>query len=308
MRSISFIRSALVAALALPLSAVVANAEEAAATTNLNVRSGPSTGFSVVDTLYPGEVVDMTECQSSGWCYITHDGPDGWVSSTYLTAGPGSGSADPGCRFELRLTGDGPVFAIVCGGGGGGGGSDPAPDPAPDEARACFYDLANYTGAAFCRGPVVLNSLPPDADDHITSVLLSGPAEVRLCQDVNLGGFCRTVTTSEGELGGLLNNRVSSLQVFAGSAPPPPPSGNRACFYDLPNFAGEHFCRGPMTLNDLPVDADDRITPVQITGAVHVRLCRNDDLGGFCRILTGSENQLGGALNNQVSSLRVFLP
>ncbi len=284
-------------------------AAPASATTHLNVRSGPGAGFSVIDTLDPGEVVDMTECQASGWCYITHAGPSGWVSSTYLTAVPGAGVPDPGCRFNLVITADGPRFSITCGDGSGGAGAG-AGGAAPPAGtnQVCFYDDPNYTGAGFCRGPVLLNSLPADADDRITSVLINGAVEVRLCQDINLGGYCRVVSNSEGQLGGLLNNRVSSLQVFAGAAPPPPPAGNRACFYDLPNFGGENFCRGVVTLNNLPTDADDRITSVQITGAVQVRLCRDPNLGGFCRVVTASENVLGGFLNNEVSSLQVFIP
>ncbi|MEO9227850.1 MAG: SH3 domain-containing protein [Devosia sp.] len=57
----------------------------AEATVSLNVRSGPSTGYSVVDTLYAGEPVSITKCQSNGWCLIAHSGPDGWVSQRYLT-------------------------------------------------------------------------------------------------------------------------------------------------------------------------------------------------------------------------------
>ena len=60
-------------------------AVEAAATTELNVRTGPGTSYAVLDALYPGEVVDVTECQANGWCMIYHNGPDGWVSGNYLS-------------------------------------------------------------------------------------------------------------------------------------------------------------------------------------------------------------------------------
>ena len=56
------------------------------ATTSVNVRSGPGTAYTVVDVLYAGEPVTVHECASSGWCLIAHSGPDGWVSSRYLTA------------------------------------------------------------------------------------------------------------------------------------------------------------------------------------------------------------------------------
>ena len=55
------------------------------ATASVNVRTGPGTSYRVVDTLYAGEQVNIETCRSSGWCYITHSGPDGWVSARYLS-------------------------------------------------------------------------------------------------------------------------------------------------------------------------------------------------------------------------------
>ena len=46
----------------------------AVATTSVNVRSGPSTSYRVVDTLAPGERVNITG-QSNGWCAVTKPGP-----------------------------------------------------------------------------------------------------------------------------------------------------------------------------------------------------------------------------------------
>jgi hypothetical protein len=37
----------------------------------------------VVDTLRPGERVDIGRC-TAGWCYVGKAGPNGWVSSAYL--------------------------------------------------------------------------------------------------------------------------------------------------------------------------------------------------------------------------------
>ncbi|MEQ1768633.1 MAG: SH3 domain-containing protein [Devosia sp.] len=65
--------------------ATAAQALDAEATTSVNVRSGPGTGYAVVDTLYAGESVDVEDCRSSGWCHVSHSGPDGWVSSHYLS-------------------------------------------------------------------------------------------------------------------------------------------------------------------------------------------------------------------------------
>ena len=69
---------------ALLLSAGAALADPAQATGAVNVRSGPGVGYSIVDQLYPGEDVDVGQCDG-GWCFVNHSGPDGWVSANYLS-------------------------------------------------------------------------------------------------------------------------------------------------------------------------------------------------------------------------------
>lgn len=58
------------------------------ATNSLNIRTGPGTGYRVVDVLNRGEGVAVHHCRS-GWCKISHRGPDGWVSARYLSSTPG---------------------------------------------------------------------------------------------------------------------------------------------------------------------------------------------------------------------------
>lgn len=74
------------AALALMATAGTAFAAPANATSNVNVRSGPGTHYSVVDALRRGERVDVQQCRGS-WCYVEKRGPDGWVSANYLERG-----------------------------------------------------------------------------------------------------------------------------------------------------------------------------------------------------------------------------
>lgn len=68
-------------ALVLVLSAGAALS--AVATTSVNVRTGPSTGFRAVDTLFPGEPVAIVGRQG-GWCAVEKVGADGWVRCSYL--------------------------------------------------------------------------------------------------------------------------------------------------------------------------------------------------------------------------------
>ena len=213
----TIIRSATVAVFAiigLILSAATALATEAAATTSLNVRSGPGTGYGVVDTLYAGEVVEVTECETNGWCYIEHSGPNGWVSSSYLTMAPDTngGPSDPDCSLSFTIGPDGPSMSIVC----GDGAVVPTPPiPAPPVGnQACFSVNPNYGGAEFCYGVGTLNSLNTTFNDRISSVKLFGSAKAKLCANTNLGGYCRTVVDDAAVLGLFINNKASSLVVL----------------------------------------------------------------------------------------------
>lgn len=81
------------AALALMGTVGAAMAAPAYATGNVNVRSGPSTGYGVVDVMRRGEQVDVQQCRGS-WCFVERRGPDGWVSASYLDRGYNGGGYD----------------------------------------------------------------------------------------------------------------------------------------------------------------------------------------------------------------------
>jgi uncharacterized protein YraI len=53
------------------------------ATTPLNVRSGPGTGFGIIGTIRPGAVYRMVS-QQPGWYQIDYNGRLGWVSASYV--------------------------------------------------------------------------------------------------------------------------------------------------------------------------------------------------------------------------------
>lgn len=75
------------AGLGVVVTAFTAGAALAAvATSSVNVRTGPGTGYSVVDTLRPGEFVAIQD-RAGGWCEVSKPGPDGWVSCAYLAGG-----------------------------------------------------------------------------------------------------------------------------------------------------------------------------------------------------------------------------
>lgn len=212
---------AMLAALGFAATSAAALAESAQSTTWLNVRSGPGTSYGVVDTLAPGEEVEVTECAANGWCFIEHTGPDGWVSSSYLApADAGATPSDPDCSFQMTIGPSGPTFSIVCGDQPPAPAPTPTP-PTPSGNTACFYTGNNYSGSEFCHGPATLNTLDSTFNDNISSVRLYGNAKAKLCVNANLGGYCRTVVNNVPILGPLINDRASSLVVYTGIAPIP---------------------------------------------------------------------------------------
>ncbi|MEZ4389790.1 MAG: SH3 domain-containing protein [Polyangiales bacterium] len=51
---------------------------------SLNLRSGPSTGYRVVDVMSCGESARVVAAPVSGWWQVNYQGTTGWASSTYL--------------------------------------------------------------------------------------------------------------------------------------------------------------------------------------------------------------------------------
>jgi hypothetical protein len=119
----------------------------AEATASVNVRSGPSTAYRVVDVLYPGEDVDVRECRSSGWCYVMHSGPDGWVSARYLTD-DGYDEDDDDDRVIVRRS---PNISFSFSFGRGNGFSIGVPPRGSSRDLVClvtFYNRADVAGGA----------------------------------------------------------------------------------------------------------------------------------------------------------------
>lgn len=61
-----------------------ASSNRVTATTGVNVRSGPGTGYDLLGGLYPGYVVEVRGSARNGWTPVTFNGREAWVSSKYL--------------------------------------------------------------------------------------------------------------------------------------------------------------------------------------------------------------------------------
>lgn len=51
---------------------------------SLNLRSGPSTGYRIVDVMSCGENARVLAAPVNGWWNISYQGTSGWASSRYL--------------------------------------------------------------------------------------------------------------------------------------------------------------------------------------------------------------------------------
>ena len=65
------------------LTASAALAAPGIAKGNINVRSGPGIGYSIVDRLKSAEYVIVLSCGAS-WCTVHNIGPDGYVSRALI--------------------------------------------------------------------------------------------------------------------------------------------------------------------------------------------------------------------------------
>ena len=224
------LRALLAASLALIGLAGAAQATDAQARVELNVRTGPGTGYGVIDTLDAGERVEVIECNRQRWCYIDQAGPNGWVSSSYLDMRPEDRRPGRNCRLEFNLDGDGPQLSVVCDAAGGGTPPAPGPAPAPTPGgrdRVCFYDDADFAGDKFCRADGRIDQLPARFDNKISSIRVHGNVRAQVCSEPNLRGFCWVVSEDARILGPLSNNKISSVAIFSswwGGGPAPTPA------------------------------------------------------------------------------------
>ena len=194
-------------------------ANAAVATGSVNVRAAPVNG-AVVDVLRPGQQVEIDRC-TGGWCYVIKSGPDGWVSSNYLSdddsgfdddddrvivpdrSGPGRPDVDVNIGFNV------PGFSFQI----GSGGFDIRPGrPGGSRDRVCFFEHNNFRGDSFCARPGERLARLGRWNDKISSIQIRGDAEAQVCERNNFNGRCVVVSRSVSNLRGA-NDKISSLRV-----------------------------------------------------------------------------------------------
>ncbi|RYD23588.1 MAG: hypothetical protein EOP89_11895, partial [Lysobacteraceae bacterium] len=107
----------LLGAVAVAVSLLAASAAQAAtaiATTNVNLRAGPSTQYPAVDVVRGGEDVRVFGClETRSWCDVGFRGFRGWMSSNYLAI-VDTGRRYTGSQVIDRI--DAPVIGFSFGG------------------------------------------------------------------------------------------------------------------------------------------------------------------------------------------------
>lgn len=207
-----------VAATAAVVFLPAANAAPGTITTNVNVRSGPGTNYPVVDTARSGTQVDVQQCQGS-WCYIAKPGPDGWVSSSYISSGGGvpqrPGTAQPGVSINIP---GGPSISIGVGQQPQQPPRPPRPpvqppvvQPVPTYGEVCFYDRTQYRGQSFCLQSGDTTGNLGNWTDRISSIENSDGLQIQVCSETNFRN-CRTYTTSASSLGDF-DDYIASIRV-----------------------------------------------------------------------------------------------
>jgi hypothetical protein len=203
-------------------------------TSNVNVRSGPGTGYAVVTAIPSGTQVDVQRCDA-GFCYIQGRRVEGWVSAQYLSAGGRPvNPSNPGVSFGFSVGGPGgPNINIGVGNGNGpgprpfpgnngpfpgnngpfpGNGNGPGPRPPVfQDAEVCFYDRTRFRGDSECfQSGDSVRDLGRMAGEYQSFENEDG-LTVQVCADRNFRD-CRTYTTSSSSLGDF-GDEITSLRV-----------------------------------------------------------------------------------------------
>jgi hypothetical protein len=99
--------------------------------TNVNLRQGPGTSYTVITLIPAGAPVNVSGC-NAGWCQVSFQGQNGYIIATALGPPSGPGGPPPGA------VAGGPVYA--------GGGPPPGyiPPPPPYYYGYSYYGPYGY--------------------------------------------------------------------------------------------------------------------------------------------------------------------
>lgn len=268
---------------------------EAQATVALNVRSGPSTGYRVVDVLSEGERVGVVGCQG-GWCEIEHAGPDGFVSDTYLArvSSRPDRNDDGFNRYEGARARSTAALNVRSGPGTQYGVVDALYSGEPVTVGEC-------QGSGWCR-------IEHDGRDGWVSSRYLQIAE-RSGNDRDQGRDRDGDGVIDDDSGISVSGPGFSFEIGIGAnfdddGRDRPARGGEVCFYEDWNYGGESFCATNGDRNRRLSDFNDRISSIRVRGDIEVQVCEDYGYGGRCAVIDQSRQRLNGNNNDIISSFR----
>lgn len=152
----------------------VVTAELKTTTANLNMRTGPGTGYPIILTIPKGASLEVTG-YSGSWAKVTYAGKNGYANASYLTAPSNSTKETNYTTANLNLrTGPGTSYAVVV--VIPKGSAVTIGTPSNGWVKASYYDKTGYVSTAYLTP---LNPAQPPVELPDTG---SGSAAVAITQ------------------------------------------------------------------------------------------------------------------------------
>jgi len=244
----------------------IADSSSAIATLALNVRTGPGTEYSVVDTLFAGEGISVNQCNND-WCYIASERASGWVAQRFLRFGkPPTPSFQPSAPIT----------------------SSPAQQNWPDGQ---FNNAQNAPQNQNTPQSNVQNSIQNSIQNNAQNDPWPGPAVPWPFQPW---------PGEPKENQNPVNPQLNFPQIGTNERK------NQACFYDGANFGGQSTCiNSGRSFERLGPRWNDKISSMQVFPNASVTLCQDANYKGNCATFNRNNPNLGPQFNNQASSIMV---
>jgi len=321
-----------------------AYAEPATTSVDLSLRAGPSTGYERLTVMPDGARVEVNRCTpDQAWCEVDYARYQGWASARYLEFGR-AGLEGPVAEIEGDLPVEAFDFfasaasellpgeiIIDDGQNGDDGNRDGRDRTQPDVAagQICFYADFDYSGGNVCldRGRSNADLTDTDWNDRISSVATGPGTAVLVCEHTGFDGRCRRIDGNIASFSGNWNDVISSYEVGGRRAGDgdndggnndggedgngdraEAPTPYQACFYEDFGYAGQSRCINVGDRNaELDGNWNDAISSIRVGSNVELQVCEDWNFNGNCQRLTADRAELGGALNDNISSFRTRL-
>lgn len=168
----------------------------------------------------------------------------------------------------------------------------------PSWLGVTVFDGENFGGEAqvFIEGIYNFTSMVEVPNDAISSMKIAPGYTVRLWSEAGAWGDAQVYALDVGNVGALLNNRASTIEVIPG-----------VTLYAENWFAGipQNFVAGDYDVDALNGVGNDQVSSMAISPGMQVIACSEAGWWGDCQVFTNYVPYVGDKLNDRISSLRV---